>query len=46
VIADFQADPIHDPTLSLALGRELAIPSVRTVVEEVFSESRRDEAGS
>jgi hypothetical protein len=46
VIADFQPDPIHDPTLSLDLGRELVIPSVRTVVEDVFSESRRDEAGS
>lgn len=45
VIADFQPDPIHDPTLSLALGRELVIPSVRTIVEEVFSESRRTEAG-
>jgi hypothetical protein len=45
VIADFQPDPIHDPTLALDLGRELVIPSVRTLVEEVFSESRRAEAG-
>ncbi len=44
VIADFQPDPIHDPTLTLEPGRALVIPSLRTVVEEIFSESRRDEA--
>jgi hypothetical protein len=43
VIADFQIDPIHDPTLALTPGRMLVIPSLRTVIEEVFSESRRDE---
>lgn len=41
VIADFQPDPVHDPTLKLAPGRTLVIPSVRTVVEEIFSENRR-----
>ncbi len=44
VIADFQPDPIHDPTLTLEPGRALVIPSLRTVLEEIFSESRRDEA--
>lgn len=43
VIADFQPDPIHDPTQSLELNRVLIIPSVRTVTEEVFSERRRGE---
>jgi len=44
VIADFQPDPIHDPTVALEPGRVLVIPSVRTVLEEVFSERRREEA--
>jgi hypothetical protein len=44
IIADFQPDPIHDPTLALDIGRVLLVPSVRTVVEEVFSEKRRQEA--
>ena len=44
VIADFQPDPIHDPTLSLEVGQVLLVPSVRTVVEEVFSEKRRQES--
>ena len=44
VIADFQSDPVHDPTIALEPGRLLVIPSVRTVVEEVFSEKRRAEA--
>ena len=41
VIADFQPDPIHDPTVELEPGRVLYIPSERTLVEEVFSERRR-----
>lgn len=43
VIADFQPQPIHDPTIRLTPGTVLVIPSVRTVVEEIFSESRREE---
>ena len=43
VIADFQPDPIHDPTLRLRVGRTLVIPSVRTVIEEILSERRRQE---
>lgn len=41
VIADFQPDPIHDPTLELDVGRVLLIPSIRTLTEEIFSERRR-----
>lgn len=41
VIADFQPDPIHDPTVDLSPGRVLVIPSVRTLTEEIFSERRR-----
>lgn len=41
VIADFQPDPIHDPTIDLTEGRVLHIPSVRTVLELIFSENRR-----
>ncbi len=44
VIADFQPDPIFDPTISLKLGRTLFIPSVRTLLEEVFNSSREAEA--
>ncbi|HET9621802.1 MAG TPA: hypothetical protein VFP84_10565 [Kofleriaceae bacterium] len=46
VIADFQPDPIHDPTLALELGRVLFIPSVRVITEEIFAEARRQEAGA
>lgn len=41
VIADFQPQPIHDPTLRLVPGVVLIIPSPRTVEEEIFDESRR-----
>lgn len=41
VIADFQPAPIHDPTLELAIGRELWIPSVRTVTSRIFNPSRQ-----
>lgn len=41
IIADFQPEPILDATLALDTGRMLVIPSVRVVVEEIFSESRR-----
>jgi len=43
VIADFQPDPIQDPTLVLDIGRVLVVPSLRTVTEEIFSEKRRQE---
>lgn len=41
IIADFQPQPIHDPTLALVPGAVLVIPSLRTVQEEIFSERRR-----
>lgn len=40
VIADFQPVPIHDPTLALAPGTTVYIPSVRTVQEQIFSAAR------
>lgn len=43
IIADFQPEPIHDPTLELPPGTMLYIPSDRTIAEEIFSEVRRDE---
>jgi len=42
IIADFQPDPIFDPTIVLEPGAALIIPSVRTVLTEIFDESRRD----
>lgn len=41
VIADFQPDPIFDPTIILAEGRKLVIPSARTLLSRVLSETRR-----
>ena len=43
VIADFQPTPIIDPTIKLSPGGIIVIPSVRTVVEDIFDESRRSE---
>src|SRR5438552_3903313 len=43
VIADFQPDPILDPTVELTEGSILVIPSVRTLLEEVLAETRRTE---
>lgn len=43
IIADFQPDPILDPTLTLDVGRTLIIPAVRVVTEEIFAEERRRE---
>lgn len=41
VIADFQPDPILDPTLALEPGRRLYIVSLRVLDEEILSERRR-----
>lgn len=43
VIADFQPQPIHDPTLIIPEGTLLFIPSLRTVQEDIFRITRRDE---
>lgn len=37
VIAEFQPQPIQDPTLDLAVGRVLYIPSTRVVQERVLA---------
>jgi hypothetical protein len=41
VIADFQLQPIHDPTIKLLPGSSLIIPSLRTVQEKILSVKRR-----
>lgn len=43
IIADYQPQRIHDPTIRLRVGSTLAIPSIRTVEEEIFGEKRREE---
>lgn len=43
VIADFQPEPIFDPTIALQPGQLLVIPSLQTVLTRVFSEDRRIE---
>ncbi len=42
VLADFQPEPILDPTLALTPGTTLVVPSLRTVQEEIFNERRRE----
>lgn len=43
VIADFQPEPIVDPTLKLVPGQRLYVPSLRVVEEEILAASRRTE---
>lgn len=45
-IADFQPDPIVDPTLVLASGRRLVIPSLRVLTDVILGEAGRKEAAS
>lgn len=45
-IGDFQPNPIHDPTLALVPGSVLILPSLRTVLEEVLGQHRRQESRS
>jgi hypothetical protein len=40
VIADFQPDPIIDPTIELDGGRILFIPSVRVLTDVILGEQR------
>ena len=40
VIANFQPQPIHDPTIQLVPGEQLIIPSVRTVQERILQPPR------
>jgi hypothetical protein len=43
VIADFQPEPVVDPTIRLSPGTVVFVPSVRTVIERILDESRRGE---
>jgi len=43
VVADFQPDPIVDPTLKLERGRILFVPSIRTLIETILNEARRED---
>jgi len=40
VIADYQPQPIRDPTIPIRVGTILTIPSMRMLREEIFAESR------
>lgn len=42
-LADFQPEPIHDPTIALVPGSTLIIPPLRVVLTELFAEERREE---
>lgn len=44
-IADFQPDPILDPTLALEEGTTVVIPSTRVLTDVILAEARRREAG-
>lgn len=41
VLADFQPQPIHDPTIALVPGSTIYVPSLRVVLGDIFNESRR-----
>ena len=41
VIADFQPDPIFDPTIALAPGTTIVVPSLATLREQIFNEVRQ-----
>lgn len=40
-IADFQPEPVHDPTIGIAPGTVVVIPSRRTLQQEILNEARR-----
>ncbi len=44
-IADFQPDPILDPTLTFCAGRRIHIPSLRVLTDVILGEDRRREHG-
>jgi hypothetical protein len=44
-IADFQPDPILDPTLALETGRAIVIPATRVLSDVILGEGRRRVAG-
>ena len=41
IIAEYQPEPIVDPTIRLLVGETIIIPSQRLVKTEIFSEDRR-----
>jgi hypothetical protein len=43
VLADFQPEPVFDPTVKLLAGQTIYVPSLRTVQELVFNDARRTE---
>jgi len=43
VLADFQPQPIYDPTIRLVAGNILFVPSLRTVQEQILSDRRLSE---
>ena len=43
-LADFQPHPIHDPTIALVAGSVVIVPSVRTLIGDILSEARREQA--
>ena len=44
-IADYQPNPIIDPTILLVPGRRLLIPSLRVLTDVILNETRRREHG-
>lgn len=41
VIADFQPNPIHDPTVQLSPGTALIVPSLQNVTVVIFDDEQR-----
>ena len=37
-VADYQPEPIIDPTLELEVGRQIVVPSLRTLTEQVLAD--------
>lgn len=44
IIADFQPEPIIDPTIQLIAGTQLILPSIQKVQSEILGEARRSES--
>lgn len=42
-VADFQPDPVFDPTLEIVPGAKVYVPSVQTLLTRILSETRRGE---
>jgi hypothetical protein len=45
VIADFQPDPVHDPTIALIPGSSVVIPALDTVLGTILNPSERARLG-